>query len=198
LFQRILKAHAMTAETATPIATIAPAAASPAKALPEQLRTGHAQMDETHEEFMSQLHTLLATPMRDQLPLYKTFLAHTIDHFAQEEQWMLATGFTPDNCHAKHHALILETMNAVESHYLDGDNAILQRLCEALQEWFAQHATTMDAGLAQHLQEVGFDAQTHACTQDVVQGVHSSCGSAEPCPSSQTTDDGGSACSSSL
>ena len=73
-----------------------------------------------------------------------------MEHFAQEERWMLATGFSADNCHASHHNTILDTMRAVEEHYLKGDNEIIQRLAEALVEWFPQHAASMDAGLALH------------------------------------------------
>jgi hemerythrin len=73
---------------------------------------------------------------------------------------MLATGFSADNCHATHHATILETMRAVETHYAQGNTEIITRLAEALAEWFPQHAASMDAGLALHLQSVGFNTQT--------------------------------------
>ena len=136
-------------------------------------------MDDTHEEFVTMLNSLLATPMRDQLPLYRTFLNHTVAHFAQEERWMMATGFGPDNCHATHHATILDTMRAVETHYMDGDNEIIQRLAEALVEWFPQHARSMDSGLAIHLKEVGFDTVTETLAHpERVKGLNSSgCGS---------------------
>ena len=124
------------------------------------LHTGDARMDETHAEFVTQLNRLLATPKDQQLPLYREFLKHTIDHFAQEERWMLATGFEPDNCHASHHATILETMWAVIPHFENDDPEIITRLAEALVEWFPQHAASMDAGLAQHLKNVGFDSHT--------------------------------------
>ena len=75
-----------------------------------QLETGDVRMDHTHEEFVTMLNQLLATPQDQQLPLYREFLEHTVEHFAQEERWMLATGFSEDNCHASHHATILDTM----------------------------------------------------------------------------------------
>ena len=78
-----------------------------------QLAVGDARMDDTHVEFVNQLNALLATPVEQQLPLYRAFLDHTVGHFAQEERWMLATGFAPDNCHASHHATILEHLKAV-------------------------------------------------------------------------------------
>ena len=34
------------------------------------------------------------------------------------------------------------------------------RMAEALAEWFPLHATSKDAGLAQHLKNVGFDSGT--------------------------------------
>lgn len=117
-------------------------------------------MDETHAEFVDQLNALLATPVDQQLPLYREFLAHTVEHFAQEERWMLATGFATDNCHASHHATILDTMHAVIPLFENDDPEIITRLAEALAEWFPQHAASMDAGLAQHLQQVGFDTTT--------------------------------------
>ena len=73
---------------------------------------------------------------------------------------MLATGFSANNCHAGHHATILETMNAVMEHCEKGDVDIITRLAQALAEWFPQHAVSMDAGLAQHLKNVGFNPST--------------------------------------
>jgi hemerythrin-like metal-binding protein len=124
------------------------------------LSVGDARMDDTHEEFVSMLNQLLATPPNEQLPLYRSFIEHTVAHFAQEERWMLATGFAADNCHAGHHATILETMNAVLEHSEKGDADIIKRMALALVEWFPQHTASMDAGLAQHLKNVGFDSRT--------------------------------------
>ncbi len=162
--------------------TTAPAeTAAPAQGLDwsEQTQTGNARMDETHHEFVDMLNQLLATPDDQQLPLYKQFVEHTVAHFAQEERWMLATGFTADNCHASHHATILETLRAVTEHYEQGDTDIINRLAEALVEWFPQHTASMDAGLALHLRDVGFDTQTEtlADPSKVRPATMSGCGS---------------------
>ena len=143
------------------------------------LHTGDTRMDETHHEFVDMLNRILATPQDQQLPLYRQFLLHTVEHFAQEERWMLATGFSADNCHAEHHATILETMRAVESHYEAGDTEIITRLAEALAEWFPGHAASMDAGLAIHLKNVGFDSVTETVADPTkIQSVTmSGCGS---------------------
>jgi hemerythrin len=160
-------------------ASTATAAPATGLAWAPNLHTGDGRMDDTHEEFVTMLNTLLATPLRDQLPLYREFLAHTVAHFEQEERWMLATGFSADNCHASHHATILDTMRAVEEHYVGGDNEIIQRLAEALVEWFPQHAISMDAGLALHLKDVGFDSRTEtlADPSKVRAATMSGCGS---------------------
>ena len=125
-----------------------------------ELFLGDARMDDTHEEFVTLLNQLLATPPDQQMPLYRAFIDHTVEHFAQEERWMLATGFTADNCHAEEHATILETMQAVVPRSEQGDTELITRMAEALAEWFPLHATSKDAGLAQHLKNVGFDSGT--------------------------------------
>ena len=154
---------------------------SPATGLPwtPSLHTGDARMDDTHHEFVEMLNEILATPQDQQLPLYRKFLLHTVEHFAQEERWMVATGFSAENCHAEHHATILETMRAVESHYEAGDTEIIGRLAEALAEWFPGHAASMDAGLAIHMKNVGFDSanETVADPSKIQSVTMSGCGS---------------------
>lgn len=153
----------------------------PANSLPwtQSLHTGDSRMDDTHHEFVEMLNEILATPQDQQLPLYRKFLLHTVEHFAQEERWMVATGFSAENCHAEHHATILETMRAVESHYEAGDTEIITRLAEALAEWFPGHAASMDAGLAIHMKNVGFDSVTETVADpSKIQSVTmSGCGS---------------------
>jgi hemerythrin-like metal-binding protein len=145
----------------------------------DSLHTGDARMDETHQEFVDMINQILATPEDQQLPVYKAFLNHTVEHFAQEERWMLATGFSADNCHAEHHATILETMRVVEAHYLDSDKTIITRMAEALAEWFPGHAGSMDAGLAAHLKSVGFNSESETLADpSAIQTVTmSGCGS---------------------
>jgi len=138
--------------------TLAPTPSPVSLGWSTDLHTGDSRMDKTHEEFVTMLNEILATPQDQQLPLYLAFLSHTVEHFAQEDRWMLATGFSADNCHAGQHTTILETMRAVQVHYEGGDTEIITRLAEALAEWFPGHANSMDAGLAQHLKSVQFDS----------------------------------------
>ncbi|MGE0096897.1 MAG: bacteriohemerythrin [Hydrogenophaga sp.] len=144
-----------------------------------ELATGDARMDETHEAFVALLNQLMSVSPEAQMPLYLQVIDHTVDHFAQEERWMQATGFAPDNCHALQHASILETMQAVRTHTEQGDTTLIGRLAEALAEWFPQHAATMDAGLALHLASLGYDTQTETLPdpQRVRPASMSGCGS---------------------
>ena len=165
--------------TASSSSSVAHTQMPPVMAWTDSLQTGDARMDETHLEFVDMINAILATPEEEQLPVYKKFLDHTVEHFAQEERWMLATGFSADNCHAEHHATILETMRVVEAHYLDSDTTIITRMAEALAEWFPGHANSMDAGLAAHLKSVGFDSisETLADPSAIKTVTMSGCGS---------------------
>jgi hemerythrin-like metal-binding protein len=132
------------------------------------LQTGDARMDQTHEEFVDLLARLRALHGSDgqhgadPLPLFRQLVAHTIEHFEQEDRWMVATGFSADNCHSLQHKSILDTLQAVETHYLQGDSTIIGRMADALAEWFPQHAQSMDAGLALHLKSLAFDTRTES------------------------------------
>lgn len=126
----------------------------------EELQTGDDKMDETHEEFVDMLNHIVTLPRDQMLEPYRRFVEHTREHFAQEERWMVACGFEAENCHAEHHATIMDTLQLVEQHYLQGDHEIVLRLAEALAEWFPGHAASMDLGLARHMKDVGFDSRT--------------------------------------
>ena len=51
-------------------------------------------------------------------------------------------------------------MNAVLEHSEKGAADIITRMALALVDWVPQHAASMDAGVAQHLQSVAFDTET--------------------------------------
>lgn len=143
-----------------------------------ELQTGDGRMDQTHEEFVDLLTRLRGLQDGDPVPLFRELVAHTVEHFEQEDRWMVATGFSADNCHSLQHRSILDTLQAVETHYLQGDTEIISRMADALAEWFPQHAQTMDAGLAQHLKSLNFDTRTESMPdpQRVLHASMSGCG----------------------
>ena len=153
----------------------------------DTLALQHPQMDATHQEFVALLaatNAALDGPDSVLLGHFETLVAHTVDHFAQEERWMQATGFAPDNCHSLQHQAVLGVMQecakraqavAALATTADADEAPespdfepLRMAVGELAIWFPQHAQMMDAALAQHLTLVGFDASTGLCSAHVV------------------------------
>jgi hemerythrin-like metal-binding protein len=118
-------------------------------------------MDDTHREFVD---LLAATELADDETLVERFSAlidHTDDHFGREDQWMKDTQFSSSNCHTSEHDVILQVMReGMRRGKENGGLAMVRQLAHELGIWFSQHAQTMDAALAFHLQRVGYDAQT--------------------------------------
>jgi len=125
-----------------------------------ELALGDARTDTTHEEFVELVNATATAAPEAQLALYQELLAHTVEHFAQEERWMTACGIPPDFCHFGQHNSVLEVMREVERRALIGEMALIESMLEALVEWFPQHAQSMDAGLVGYLAEKGFDTAT--------------------------------------
>lgn len=126
----------------------------------DALALGHPQIDATHREFVELLQQLgeLLAGTADPRAHYAQLLAHTEQHFAMEEGWMAATGFAPDNCHSRQHAMVLELMREVERHARElQDLAPMRQLLPELLAWFPAHAEMMDAALVLHLDQVGYD-----------------------------------------
>ena len=128
----------------------------------DELANHHPQMDETHQEFVQLINELEAARVagaEDLIARYDALIDHTVEHFAQEDRWMAATGFTPENCHTNQHKQVLELLNEVRRRVVDeGQDELLPRLLPELATWFEQHAQSMDAALIFHMGEVGYDA----------------------------------------
>lgn len=129
-------------------------------------RTGDERMDSTHAEFLALLDALRASDAEARWPLFERLLAHTEAHFAQEERWLRAIGFAEGNCHAMQHAAVLGTLREVEHAARRVALDLITPLVEALADWFAQHAVSMDAGLAAMLQQAGFDSGSETFSGD--------------------------------
>lgn len=131
------------------------------------------RMDDTHREFVD-----LLAQLDDELAgepeagnarlthLLDCFVAHTVEHFAQEERWMRDLGFDAENCHAFQHAHVLQVLREVQRRWVDeGDAATLRLLAGELAQWFPVHARSMDAGLALTMAERGYDPDTGTMRQ---------------------------------
>lgn len=127
----------------------------------------HAQLDDTHQEFVQLLNDFGDTLDRgeDALPAFRALLAHTEDHFAMEERWMAQCGFDDQNCHSRQHTGVLNVMREVIRYAVElKDLEPLSIARTELALWFPQHAQRMDAGLAHTMKELGFDPATGLCS----------------------------------
>jgi hemerythrin-like metal-binding protein len=144
----------------TPATATSPAA-SPSLAWSEDLVLGMDAIDRTHEEFVALLARAEMAADETLLECLHELTEHTIEHFGREDQWMQATQFAPQHCHAMQHRVVLQTLDELMRRGSeDGDLQLVREILPELGKWFHQHAQTMDAGLAAHLDQVGFDPAT--------------------------------------
>jgi len=133
------------------------------------LALNQPQMDATHQEFVELLadaDNALPGPEDRLLERFDRLVAHTVEHFEQENRWMAATGFAPENCHSFQHQAVLQVMVECARRAREASDFEPLRLAVGeLATWFPQHAQMMDASLAQHLVAVGFDPVTGQCRE---------------------------------
>lgn len=134
----------------------------------DQLLNHHPQMDATHREFvehLQQVQAVLGQPDAVLLPRFDALLAHTVEHFAQEDRWMKDLGFTDGNCHSAQHTQVLAVLKEVRRQHVDeGQADLIPRLLPELMAWFENHAQAADAGLAASMAEVGYDVASGVMT----------------------------------
>ncbi|WP_128003481.1 hemerythrin domain-containing protein [Piscinibacter defluvii] len=126
----------------------------------EALQLELPQMDDTHREFVDLLAAVQAADDTDLTTRWNTLVAHTVEHFGQEDRWMRETGYASGNCHAVQHQVVLQVMREGATRAAAGDLPLLRLIAGELAQWFPQHAQSMDAGLALHLRSVGHDPAT--------------------------------------
>ena len=130
----------------------------------DTLALNQPEMDQTHREFVDLLagvETVLDSGEPAIRARFAEFLAHTEEHFAQEERWMARIGFAPENCHTFQHKQVLEVLREVDKRIgTEGDTDILKNLVAGLAQWFPGHAQMMDQALAETMTLVGLDPVT--------------------------------------
>ena len=155
----------------------------PALEWSEALAMGLPQMDTTHLEFVALLAVADGASDDALIPAWQRLVEHTAEHFAQEDRWMVDTGFAPDNCHTAQHKVVLDILKMGAVKGAQGDLAMVRQMARELADWFPQHAQAMDGALADHLRRVGYDTVTRtvcaptALPQTAIHG----CGSANMC-----------------
>lgn len=133
-------------------------------------------MDQTHREFIVLLGAAEMAPDDQLLGRWRALVAHTDDHFAQEDQWMAATRFSSTNCHTTQHKVVLQVLREGLARGERGELDVIRAMVRELSAWFPHHAQAMDAALALHLRRVGYDPETgvvrmpQALPQEVIHG----------------------------
>jgi len=118
----------------------------------DRLSLKHEVMDDTHQEFVTLCAALSLsetdTPFLERLD---ALIAHSIEHFEQENNWMRDFAFPPAGCHQGEHDAVLQVMQEVRRRYASGEHDLGQSLAEELPLWFEHHVDTMDNMLAQFM-----------------------------------------------
>lgn len=124
--------------------------------LPDELRLGEPVTDATHAEFVRLLDLARDAPDLALVTALDVWIAHTREHFAQEERWMDAADFGPRHCHAGQHRQVLNVAGRVRAEIVENGRVDLgRRLIDELRDWFAYHVRTMDSAMIGHLRETG-------------------------------------------
>ncbi|MEN2429529.1 hemerythrin domain-containing protein [Comamonas sp. F1-6] len=139
----------------------------------DHLLMGHGPMDELHEEFV-ELIALLQTAEDSELPsLLQAMQTHLQHHFAEEDQWMLSTGFPPRDCHIDEHAAVLRSVAEVRVKLAEGNVALCRDLTKALVDWFPGHATHLDSALAHWLSKQRFGGKPVVIRRNILPSAES-------------------------
>lgn len=140
---------------------------------------GLAPMDDTHREFVELVNGMIDCADVDLVAGLDRLIEHTVEHFAQEDRWMRESGFPPEHCHTTEHERVMAVLQDVRNRTLEGDVALGRTLLRELAPWFDNHAQTMDAALAWHIQTTGYRATAGAGTprrEPELVGAHEGCG----------------------
>lgn len=147
----------------------------------DSLKLDQPHVDADHVEFVRLINELADAAEGDgALGAFDALHAHVEAHFAREEGWMAATGFSADNCHTKQHRMVLDLMREVRECAVDRSEwEPLRLLPAALAEWLPQHADMMDAALVFTMKQLGFDPDNPQPVAPPAssEAAHAGCGS---------------------
>src|SRR5512144_3427389 len=116
-----------------------------------EIFVGFGPIDELHREFQMLLDRLIdgedAYYGQHLLELHE----HLLRHCGAEEDWMRQERYTGYMKHKQEHEKLLESLSEVRRKFDAGDLDSVQAFSSDLLPWFAIHAQTMDAPLAEFL-----------------------------------------------
>jgi len=110
---------------------------------------GFGPMDETHQEFVEIVNSMLTAEGSAMAEMLALFERHTSAHFDQEARWMEETEFPARQCHLDEHNAVLKSLREVRVLVDQGDIAVARRFATELKKWFPAHAQYLDSAVAQ-------------------------------------------------
>lgn len=116
-------------------------------------------MDDTHRAFVALVNKLTKSADADFPALFDQLLAHTRQHFAQEEKLMMDSDFPAYGEHRDEHQRILGELVQFKKRVDRGLVAFGRNyIRDRMPAWFRLHAATMDSALAAHVKHQLADA----------------------------------------
>ena len=117
---------------------------------------GYDPMDETHKEFYRMALTLLTCGSSNVLEAIAAFERHAVEHFEQEERWMVEANFPWRDCHIEEHAAVLDLVRQVHQTMAAGylNINLAHDLAYNLLRWFPGHTDYVDSALASWLTRI--------------------------------------------
>jgi hemerythrin len=114
---------------------------------------GHESMDDAHREFVCCVDAMLRADDGALAAALDAFADHARRHFAEEDAAMQQTAYGSAGCHIDEHAAVLKSLDEVRAAFAQGRTAVVRSFAAALANWFPEHASVMDQGLARWLVE---------------------------------------------
>lgn len=110
---------------------------------------GFGPMDETHQEFVDIVNSMLTAEAGAMAEALAVFERHTSAHFDQEARWMEETEFPGRQCHLDEHNAVLKSLREVRALVDQGNIDVARRFAAELKKWFPAHAQYLDSAVAQ-------------------------------------------------
>ncbi|MDY0403707.1 hemerythrin family protein [Sulfurovum sp.] len=122
-------------------------------------RVAYAMMNTVHEEEVELLQKLESALNQNPFKVMEVdqvlseLLAHTQEHFANEERLMQEVSFPAMMMHQGEHLRVLNEMKRIVSHWEQtrDPEVVREYFLETLMEWLMLHITTMDTVTAQFI-----------------------------------------------
>jgi hemerythrin len=117
----------------------------------DDIFVGFGPIDELHREFQRLLDRLIECADADYGQHLLDLHEHLLRHCGTEEEWMRQERYPGYARHRVEHEKLLEAVSDVRRRFDAGDVRAVQAFSSELLPWFAVHAQTMDAPLAEYL-----------------------------------------------